>query len=50
MSLGFAEDAGHFGAAGWANPFGHAAAIGFMNFSSELALGFALHAVRFACV
>jgi len=50
LSLGFAEDAGHFGAAGWANSFGHATAIGFMNFSSELALGFALHAVRFACV
>jgi hypothetical protein len=50
LSLCFAEDAGHLGAAGWANSFGHATAISFVYFTSELAFGFALYAVRFACI
>ena len=37
-------------AAGWANSFGHATAISFVYFTSKLALGFALNAVRFACI
>ncbi len=47
---GLTEDAGHLGAAGWADALGETSSIGLFDVTGELTLCLALNAVRLAGV
>jgi len=50
VRLSLTQDSGYLGAASWADALCETTAIGFFNVTGELALCFALHAVRLAGV